>query len=540
MGEIYRLASRVVAWLGPEEDNSNRGMELMDYLGSQVVTSFGGSYGLRPALGTTDASLSDSEMALPFDATELEAIYHLICRDWFDRLWVRQEISLANVDGVVVCGSREVAWHRFRTALAALFRKKHKLFPLSSQLESQIDRIRGFIFQPPNVRLSQLRHYFEYAECGDPRDRIYGVLSLLPRDAGALGIQPDYTKTAIQIYEDATLRHLNNGYRLDILFQCELPGNGVPAGPSWVPDWSSKSRNVWDWDKMSASSKLVDWFSHNSNNRTLTLAGIVSEVIDDVQPIQFQLGMGTKDVFKAIHAMLPRGIRLDSQYVGGGSLLEAYTRTLMCGMLADNYEPQPPRGVIPTFDQAADIVTQLAAEGFEYKEADYDYDISRKFTRFTRNYLLGKHLFRGRDGHIGIAPPSARSGDHVCILVGSNAPLIFRPTGAGRHLLVGPCYMWGAMQGECLLGPLPGNTRMVSVAHGDSYGPTFLCSRGFRNRQVGKTYFLDDRLMSLPRLNLGDFDRYRRQLQENPWSDFILDPEILRRPGVNIEYFILE
>ena len=319
MGEIYRLASRVVAWLGPEEDNSNRGMELMDYLGSQVVTSFGGSYGLRPALGTTDASLSDSEVALPFDATELEAIYHLICRDWFDRLWVRQEISLANVDGVVVCGFREVAWHRFRTALAALFRKKHKPFPLSSQLESQIDRIRGFIFQPPNVHLHQLRHYFEYAECGDPRDRIYGVLSLLPRDDGALGIKPDYSKTAIQIYEDAALQHIKNRYRFDILFQCELPANGVPAGPSWVPDWSRKSRNVWDWDKMSASSKLMDWFRHNSNNRTLTLAGIVSEVIDDVQPIRFQLGMGTKDVFEAIHAMLPRGIRLDSQYVGGGA-----------------------------------------------------------------------------------------------------------------------------------------------------------------------------------------------------------------------------
>ena len=206
MSEIYRLASRVVAWLGLEVDDSNCGMELMDYLGSQVV-AFSGGKGLQTAPGATDSRLSEREVVLPFDATELEAIYRLICRNWFDRLWVRQEIHLANIDSVVACGSREVAWQHFRTVLAALFAKKHKLFRLSSQLESRIDHIRGFFF--------------------------------------------------------------------------------------------------------------------------------------------------------------------------------------------------------------------------------------RKFTRVTRNYLLEKHSFRGREGYIGIAPPSARSGDQVCMLVGFNATLILRPTGAGKTLLVG-------------------------------------------------------------------------------------------------------
>ena len=80
---------------------------------------------------------------------------------------------------------------------------------------------------------------------------------------------------------------------------------------------------------------------------------------------------------------------------------------------------------------------------------------------------------------------------------------------------------------------------MVQVAYGDPLEPKFSIDRGFRNSRAGKTYFLDNRLMSLPKLNLDDFDRYRMQLRETPWADFILNPEILRRPGVNIRYFTL-
>ena len=242
-------------------------------------------------------------------------------------------------------------------------------------------------------------------------------------------------------------------------------------------------------------------------------------------------------MFRAIHAMLPGRIGLGSQYVGGGSLLEAYARTLTCGMLADDYEPL--QETLPTFNQAADIVTQLAAEEYKYSDANYDYDVSRKFMRVIRNYLLEKHSFRGREGYIGITPPSARSGDQVCILVGFNVPLILRPTGAGKTLLVGPCFIWGAMQGECLLWPLPLYTYMVQVACGDPLEPKFSIARGFRNSRAGETYFLDNRLMSLPKLSLDDFYRYRRQLRETPWADFILNLEILRRPGVNTRYFTL-
>jgi Heterokaryon incompatibility protein (HET) len=36
MGDIYRLADRVVVWLGPEADGSGRAMALIDNIGRQV------------------------------------------------------------------------------------------------------------------------------------------------------------------------------------------------------------------------------------------------------------------------------------------------------------------------------------------------------------------------------------------------------------------------------------------------------------------------------------------------------------------------
>lgn len=161
----------------------------MDYLGTQVVPGYGGNYGLRPAPDATDVSLSDLGVELPSSEAELMAIHRLVKRDWFDRLWVRQEIGLASPASVVACGTRVVPWYRVRAALSMMFVKRHRPFSGSRELEARIDHIRGVFFQPPVVHLDALRHFFGYALCRDPRDRVYAVLSMLPAtdDGGVAG-----------------------------------------------------------------------------------------------------------------------------------------------------------------------------------------------------------------------------------------------------------------------------------------------------------------------------------------------------------------
>jgi hypothetical protein len=42
------------------------------------------------------------------------------------------------------------------------------------------------------------------AKCSDPKDKVYGILSLIPT-AEPLVIHPDYTKTYVEIYKDLAL-----------------------------------------------------------------------------------------------------------------------------------------------------------------------------------------------------------------------------------------------------------------------------------------------------------------------------------------------
>ena len=84
------------------------------------------------------------------------------------------------------------------------------------------------------------------------------------------------------------------------------------------------------------------------------------------------------------------------------------------------------------------------------------------FTAYSAVYG-GRQLVTVNDMYLGMAPLTARSGDEVWVLPGSNAPAVLRPTQAGgldeerdtpgggdgkRYQLVGSCYISGMMHGE--------------------------------------------------------------------------------------------
>ena len=80
MAEIYAKASRVVVWLGEAQDNSDRALEA-----------------IRLA-GENSTKLSNTE---PFQ----QAILQLLQRQWFRRIWVREQ-SYTMLVGVAKCCSR--------------------------------------------------------------------------------------------------------------------------------------------------------------------------------------------------------------------------------------------------------------------------------------------------------------------------------------------------------------------------------------------------------------------------------------------------
>lgn len=53
---------------------------------------------------------------------------------------------------------------------------------------------------------------------------------------------------------------------------------------------------------------------------------------------------------------------------------------------------------------------------------------------------------------MGIGPWSIKEGDQVVVFPGLELPLVLRlsPRDAGKHVVVGPCYVYGIMDGEVI------------------------------------------------------------------------------------------
>lgn len=285
MGDIYRNATRVVAWIGPEADNSDVIMAKMESLGSLIQVDFAGNVTLSLAEGATKLDLDLAARSIYLSIEEIDALVHLLHRPWFSRLWIRQEVQLASSAAVITCGHSQVPWPVFlRAFVLILHRRVEANEERGPNIEpAVIDRARLVEFQlvetkmaligftsagSETVSLCDLRQNFEYSDCFDPRDRIYGIMSFLP-DHIREGIVPDYTRPVGDVYKDAFLHYIHTTADLSLLDSCELDtGSNIP---SWVPDWSRKSKCGTIINGQRAHVRLPN--SHLSTNCKMTCSG---------------------------------------------------------------------------------------------------------------------------------------------------------------------------------------------------------------------------------------------------------------------------
>ncbi|KAI1144510.1 HET-domain-containing protein [Hypoxylon sp. FL0543] len=516
MGEIFRLAHRVVAWLGPEENDSTHAMELMDHLGSEVDVDFVYQT-LIPADGCTDPSLSDLDAYLRYDKRLFSAAYHLISRKWFDRLWIRQEIHLANPEAIILCGFCQVKWTNFRRGLACLYKKSYRVpSGVNTGLFNGRKRaLEGFIFQV-NTTLIELRLDYGNSHCTDPQDRLYAVLSLLPECERALIPQPDYTRPYDELYQEVALRWIEYYRSLDLLSYCDLQ-NSVPF-PSWVPDWSTPSKIVDTVGTLLACSQLSAYYDF-PKPEVLRVVGAAKAKVEKYHQIPHLDNTSRDVVFEEIRRLLLK-VQLEKRHT-----VEELARTITRNCFADSYDP--PHDRRPDLDTAKKLV-ELMLSDYEFDRDDFQLSSPYRTALKEARVIRGARLIVTTDGYLGIAPASAEPGDVVCVILGCSTPLLLRPLGNGEFRLVGPCFVAGLANGEGLLGPLPENIRVVIAIDEDGKEEI-----AFKDALSGEIFHEDPRLKSLP-VDLTDF---RQRLSEDPNSLIYIEPKILREHGVDLEYF---
>lgn len=505
----------------------------MEYLGSQIQVDFTGWASVRLAVGATGLDLRHPRRGPYLWLEEIEALVHLLLRPWFRRLWIRQEIQLASSAAVMTCGHRQVAWSVFLRAFLLFNRTRYQAIETSGGIAEPAVLDRAYLLGRrwavihmalsgfehvgfEKVLLCHLRKCFDVTDCYDPRDRIYGVLSLLP-DYLREAIVPDYTKPFGDVYKDTFLCYLHRSRDLSLLGSCEL-GIGSRI-PSWVPDWSRKFKCRGFPPGQCASSQIASWHELYAND-VLRVAGVLVGTIQHHDWVRLQASCGSMEVYEELRRLLINTIFPGKTFIDDETL-EYVSRSLVCNYSSDFFEP--PMEGIHTVESGKHIIQTMLSD---VKQSNLNFSTEEEASYLdAAGFMTGRQLCKTTDGQLAIAPFQAQSGDSICVLLGCNAPMVLRSTQDGKFLVVGSCDMQGVNDGESLLGPLPGQMRRAQCRATGQY--TWVDSR------TGFSSYMDPRLESL-NVVTDNHPEFRGARQ------FFVHPEFLRREiGVDIRYFDL-
>ncbi|KAK8091210.1 HET-domain-containing protein [Apiospora phragmitis] len=520
MHEIYQHGTSMVLWMGSEADDSHQAMHDLDWLGSKIRLNPDRS--LSAAAGSSDelCELSDPSKQLPLDPSQVTNIYHFLCRPWFDRVWIRQEIYMSAPKVVVKCGEAEISWKHCRIALIALFDKT-----ISGKLRDRLDKLDGIIEQiridrQPigTVKLCYLRFFLGNSQCKDPRDRVYGVRELLQETRKGLEIIPDYTVPTHTAYKRVVSQYLRLFGNIDVLTQCEL--HDESPKPTWVPDWSLKSQWGALWQPALASSQLASIIQFPDGD-VIRVAGVPVATVDSTVPTGLTSGMAFNDIKERIQAHVSKDI--NDGYPDRTRLEEIYSTTILTGRVAETYYP-PSALLLP------EKRNQELLEYLTYNDNISDFNGTRLFAGKSAGVGEGRVFFKATGGVIGIAPMTIQPGDQVCVLLGCAYLMVLRPTADGQFLMVSSCYMHGANYGEAVLGELPEGIRVVR-----HWERRLGWHWAFSNKSTGVTDLLDPRLGCI----LTDSSKFRLQLQEDKTAKIRIDLAVLQQYNKKIRLFDL-
>lgn len=236
MANIYSRARKVIAWLGPDYDDAVKALQGLQYVGEQVEAT--NNYYIARSPNASEPTWHDPKKLLPLDDSFWAAVIDLVHRPWFSRVWVIQEIHMGNVNSFLKCGSTEIPWSLFQRTVRCLTMKGADFIA-----RSHIGRLNTMCSLTPGKNfdffLSILSHH---NHCFDPRDFIFGILSLAPAELQQ-ALRVDYSSDTQSVYKDFFLTYNSLQKRSDLLI---FAGWSVAATetisrpwPSWVPDWRS-------------------------------------------------------------------------------------------------------------------------------------------------------------------------------------------------------------------------------------------------------------------------------------------------------------
>ncbi|KAH0437965.1 hypothetical protein CcaCcLH18_03641 [Colletotrichum camelliae] len=447
MADIFRHAGRVVVWLAPDNELVARAMQIFDEIGSLVgyddlANEFYGHH-------EGDISYVTSAYLVPLSHHDWQCLIHLADLPWFTRLWVRQEIILANDSAVLTSGKRELLWSRFSSAVHYLCMK---LDWDETVVKASQTRLGSSIFEKAMDVLECRRAVGDSrnvvalmgsSKCADPRDRVYGILGLQT----SLHMAIDYEKTAKEVYTDWALECYRHYSSLEFFDLCEMA-----CKPSWVPNL----------DKPMS----IDMGFVRANSAAQTKA--VLDLLPDQLCIEIT-ALQCGSVTQYTSAMPQKPDKEDIQNTLQSWISELFPHevhthdspeknNLMEAISGGRQSERIADGIF----SMGDVKSALLQRGGESQSSNPKRSpMPPNFRASLNRYIHGTAVFAIDDGHFGLGSSAARAGDEIFVVLGCRMPIVMRPMEDSKYSIIGPCYIPHLSHGEAVLGPLPDGWKMM-------------------------------------------------------------------------------
>ena len=448
MSLIYKLAQRVIIWLGPSTQSTALAVETLNYLGFQLEVSRRQARYRAP--GAEEPEWFRATTYLPYDEAKWQAIHDFLQYPWFERLWVWQEVQHANSHAIVVCGSYCIDWQCLRKALICLYTKDELPYP---GLRRRFEIIEPLMYERHGSSAYLMLSISRQRYCTEPKDHIYGMLSICGTKL-ASRIDPNYDPDVHyrDIYKDVFLKYMNQNRRLDLLSECEQT-SCKHDGPSWVPDWSVK-RNTYPLYGFTFASGISASVAVECYPEVLRVKGIEAAALCSVSK---STPIDSREIMSSWREREPPDLRT-AAYPTGESLLDAYCSTLRAGYLSERWPEHAGPSLEEWKAQYLNKMFNFSRSSLGSQEVMNNADVA-----WCLRIVRARRVFRTTDGYVGLGPPGTEVGDIVTILLGCKTPMILRPflerTQRG-YTVVGECYIHGLDDAVTLFGALPSNFRI--------------------------------------------------------------------------------
>ncbi|KAF5518512.1 Heterokaryon incompatibility protein 6, OR allele [Colletotrichum aenigma] len=268
MQDIYAAAWQVVIWLGPEADDSELGMSALSWVAARNRTPspYGGFYRESTKIDARPLFIIWGTFKSPLKKTVYKALFSLLSRPYWQRMWILQEVAMARPDAPVVCGKSCLPWRDIHEAAAFISNDETRFgrelvgstrprildswsFEFArdrvvQERDWSSERMWNLLMDMTKVQENQReitpeednRHPFEIlqplilardAKITEEKDRVYGILGIRAI-ADRVDITPNYKLSMETIYRDFTAQLVSKG-NLEILRFVSKDGGRVRA-----------------------------------------------------------------------------------------------------------------------------------------------------------------------------------------------------------------------------------------------------------------------------------------------------------------------